>query len=126
MKEREEREQQKQLAREEREQRKAHQSNPDGSGEDKGAENRKLFQDLINIQIPQDHQAGYNTVYAFQTPPVNPGLLGSSHNYGYSIPPWLQGATWPTPNVCNSTQPGQTSVSNPTRLGNEGNQPPHT
>ncbi len=51
-------------------------------------------------------------MYAFQTPPMNPRLFGSIHNYGYSMPPWLEGPTWSAENVYSSTQASQATVSN--------------
>ena len=64
--------------------------------------NTCLFQDLISIHIPQYlsdtptphflHGSGRpNPKYVFPTPLVNIGVMGSSHNYAFEIPPWLQG-----------------------------------
>ena len=61
---------------------------------DQIVDNTLLFQDLINIQLPQYHpigpsrpfiptNAGANLIYPFPIVPINPGLVSTSQSYGF-------------------------------------------
>jgi len=69
------------------------------------ANNTPLFQDLINIQVTRYQNEGLptcliptrgcvNFMYGHHTPPLNVGISNENLRYGYSIPPWLEGANW--------------------------------
>ena len=88
---------------------------------DQIADNTRLFQDLVNIQIPLYHpvgpsppfiptSAGANSIYPFPTTPTNPGLASTSQSYGFSIPPWLQAANWHQSNAIRYTHSNQENI----------------
>jgi len=67
------------------------------------ADNTPLFQDLINIQVPHYQnedlptcfipiRGGANSMYDHHTHPLNARVSSANVRYGYSNPPWLEGA----------------------------------
>ena len=60
-------------------------------------------------------------MYAHYTPPRNAGVSSTNVRYGYSIPPWLEGANWTQSYGNNQPFPNQTFLGRPTYLAQEGN-----
>jgi len=99
---------------------------------DKIANTTPSFQDLINIQVPRYQHGGMptcyiptstgvNPMYEYQTPPPNAGVSSTSLNYGYSIPPWVQGGNWIQSYGNNQAHPNQPLLGRPTNLAQAGN-----
>lgn len=96
------------------------------------ADNTPLFQDLINIQVPQYQTeglpsfliptiGGVNSMYAHYTPPLNAGVSSANVRYGYSITPWLEGVNWIQSYGRNQPFPNKPFLGGPTYLAQVGN-----